>query len=186
MATNFPTSLDTLTNPTSSDSLSSPSHASQHANVNDAVEALQAKVGVDGSTVATSMDRKLPRGLMAENSTPTTFTATATPTTVLACSFTAQANRLYKFTFVCQSAMASTSGSRMQMTFVDDLGNQKGKAYQGSLVYGNVLTFTNIDVLTAGSRTISLVAFRDAGSTAAFYADAFSPLRLWVEDLGPY
>jgi hypothetical protein len=59
MATNFPTSLDTLTNPTSSDSLSSPSHASQHANVNDAVEALQAKVGVNGSAVTTSLDYKV-------------------------------------------------------------------------------------------------------------------------------
>ena len=59
MATNFPTSLDTLTNPTSSDSLSSPSHSAQHANVNDAVEALQAKVGVDGSAVTTSLDYKV-------------------------------------------------------------------------------------------------------------------------------
>jgi hypothetical protein len=56
MATNFPTSLDTLTNPTSSDSLSSPSHSSQHANVNDAVEALQAKVGADSSAVTSSHD----------------------------------------------------------------------------------------------------------------------------------
>ena len=59
MATNFPTSLDALTNPTSSDSLSSPSHSAQHANVNDAVEALQAKVGVDGSAVTSSLDYKV-------------------------------------------------------------------------------------------------------------------------------
>jgi len=56
MATNFPTSLDVLTNPTSSDSLSSPSHSAQHANVNDAVEALQAKVGADSSAVTSSHD----------------------------------------------------------------------------------------------------------------------------------
>ena len=56
MATNFPASLDSLTNPTSSDSLNSPSHSAQHANVNDAVEALQAKVGVDSSAVTTSHD----------------------------------------------------------------------------------------------------------------------------------
>ena len=59
MATNFPASLDTLTNPTSSDSLSSPSHSAQHANVNDAVEALQAKVGVDSSAVTSSLDYKV-------------------------------------------------------------------------------------------------------------------------------
>jgi hypothetical protein len=59
MATNFPASLDTLTNPTSSDSLSSPSHSAQHANVNDAVEALQAKVGADSSGVTSSHDYKI-------------------------------------------------------------------------------------------------------------------------------
>jgi hypothetical protein len=59
MATSFPASLDTLTNPTSSDSLSSPSHSAQHANVNDAVEALQAKVGADSSAVTSSLDYKV-------------------------------------------------------------------------------------------------------------------------------
>lgn len=49
-ATNFPTSLDTLTNPASTDSVSTVSHSSQHANANDAVEALEAKVGITAST----------------------------------------------------------------------------------------------------------------------------------------
>ena len=56
MATSFPSGLDALTNPTSSDGLNSPDHAGQHANVNDAVEALEAKVGVNGSAVTTSLD----------------------------------------------------------------------------------------------------------------------------------
>jgi len=58
MATNFPTSLDSLTNPTASDKLNSVTvpHASQHADINDAVEALEAKVGVNGSAVTTSHD----------------------------------------------------------------------------------------------------------------------------------
>lgn len=58
MATGFPTSLDTLTNPTSTDALTSPSHADQHADANDAIEALQTKVGVNGSAVTTSLDYK--------------------------------------------------------------------------------------------------------------------------------
>ena len=41
MATNFPSSQDSFTNPTSSDTLDSPDHAAQHANVNDAVEAIE-------------------------------------------------------------------------------------------------------------------------------------------------
>lgn len=51
MATNFPASLDSLTNPSSGDSLASPSHAAQHANINDAMEAVQAKLGVGAGTI---------------------------------------------------------------------------------------------------------------------------------------
>lgn len=57
--TNFPTSLDSLTNPVSTDKLDVVGHASQHSNVNDAVEALEAKVGINGSAVTTSHDYKL-------------------------------------------------------------------------------------------------------------------------------
>lgn len=59
MATNFPTSLDALTNPTSSDPLSSPNHANQHADANDAIEALEAKVGINSSAITTSHDYKI-------------------------------------------------------------------------------------------------------------------------------
>ena len=59
MATSFPTSLDALTNPASGDTLNAPSHSTQHANSNDAIEALQAKVGVNSSAVTTSLDYKV-------------------------------------------------------------------------------------------------------------------------------
>lgn len=61
MTTNFPTSLDNFTNPASTDLMNSVTvpHNEQHANVNDAIEALQAKVGVDGSAVTTSHDYKI-------------------------------------------------------------------------------------------------------------------------------
>jgi hypothetical protein len=41
MATNFPTGVDTFTNPVSNDSLNSPSHSVQHADANDAIEAIE-------------------------------------------------------------------------------------------------------------------------------------------------
>jgi hypothetical protein len=59
MATNFPTAIDTLTNPTATDKVSVVNHADQHANANDAIEALETKVGVDGSAVTTTHDYKL-------------------------------------------------------------------------------------------------------------------------------
>ena len=59
MATNFPASLDTLTNPSAADTLDSPPHDEQHADANDAIEALQAKVGVDSSAVTSSLDYRV-------------------------------------------------------------------------------------------------------------------------------
>lgn len=59
MPTNFPTSLDSLSNPSSGNTLNSPSHSTQHANANDAIEVLEAKVGVDNSAVSTSHDYKI-------------------------------------------------------------------------------------------------------------------------------
>lgn len=59
MATNFPNTLDSLTNPNSTDAQNSPAHATQHANANDAIEAIEAKVGANSSAVTTSHDYKL-------------------------------------------------------------------------------------------------------------------------------
>lgn len=53
MASTYPTSLDNFTNPSAGASLSSPSHSTQHGDANDAIEALEAKLGT-GSSPATS------------------------------------------------------------------------------------------------------------------------------------
>lgn len=62
---NFPTSLDSFVNPSSSDTTAAVDHAAQHANVNDAVEALEAKLGIGASTPASG---KLLRGTGAGQS----------------------------------------------------------------------------------------------------------------------
>lgn len=53
MASTFPTSLDTFTNPTATSLLTSPSHAQQHSDINDAVEALEAKVAIGNTVLGT-------------------------------------------------------------------------------------------------------------------------------------
>ena len=55
MSTNFPVALDSLTNPLGSDSMAVVSHAAQHTNANDAIEALQVRVGITGSTDPASL-----------------------------------------------------------------------------------------------------------------------------------
>ena len=54
MATNYPSGLDTYTNPAGTDALST-GHASQHANVNDAVEAIEAELGTTPSGSAATV-----------------------------------------------------------------------------------------------------------------------------------
>jgi hypothetical protein len=56
MATNFPASLDTFTNPTATSDTATIDHAGQHANANDSIAALQARVGITSSAVTSSHD----------------------------------------------------------------------------------------------------------------------------------
>lgn len=59
MATNYPNALDTFVNPSGGSSTTAVDHAAQHANANDAIKALQAKVGVNNSAVSSSHDYKI-------------------------------------------------------------------------------------------------------------------------------
>ena len=82
MPTNFPTSLDALTNPAGTDDVSIVDHAAQHSDVNDATEALQAKVGVNSSAVTTSHDYKLGEVTGSDKAVSKTATQTLTNKTL--------------------------------------------------------------------------------------------------------
>lgn len=57
MPTTFPENLDDFVNPSATDELTG--HADLHSNINDAIEAIQTKIGVDGSTDTNSLDYKV-------------------------------------------------------------------------------------------------------------------------------
>jgi len=57
MATSYPQALDNFTNSTSAASVAG--HALQHANANDAIEAIQLKLGINNSSDVTSIDNVL-------------------------------------------------------------------------------------------------------------------------------
>ncbi len=74
MTTQFPTDLDVLTNPDASagDRMSgtgpggtATKHDAQHANANDAIEALQAKVGIDASTDTASLEYRVSQAALS-------------------------------------------------------------------------------------------------------------------------
>jgi hypothetical protein len=57
LATNYPTSKDNLTNPAATESMEG--HAALHGNVNDAIEAIETKLGINGSNDVNSIDYKV-------------------------------------------------------------------------------------------------------------------------------
>lgn len=81
-AISYPTSLDTFTNPSATDKTNSPSHSTQHGNANDAIEALEAKVGIDSSAVTTSHDYKLSNVTGSDKACSLTGTETLTNKTL--------------------------------------------------------------------------------------------------------
>jgi len=147
MATNFPVSLDSLTNPTSGNTLNSPSHSSQHANSNDAIEAIQAKIGVDNSAVTTTLDYKVrvntPAGAIVLWGTNTA------PTGWLVCDGSAVSRSTYSGLF---GVLGTTYGSGDGSTTFN-LPNLKGR-----VPVGRDATDTDFDVLgeTRGSKTHTL------------------------------
>src|SRR5665213_1555572 len=54
MATTFPTSIDSFTNPVAGNPMTSPDHATQHANANLAIEAIETFVGTTSARTATA------------------------------------------------------------------------------------------------------------------------------------
>lgn len=55
----YPDTLDQLTNPTANDRLNSPSHSGQHTDANNAIEAIEAKLGINTSLEPTTIDYRV-------------------------------------------------------------------------------------------------------------------------------
>lgn len=64
----FPTTLDNLsaTSPGPTDTMASVSHSGQHSAANTAIDALETKVGINGSAVTTSLDYLTKRAFVDE------------------------------------------------------------------------------------------------------------------------
>ena len=144
MATNFPTSLDNLTNPTGSSSLTSPDHAGQHADANDAIEALQAKVGVNNSAVTTSLDYKVaintPSGAILQ------YAGSSAPTGWLLCDGNVVSTTTYASLFAVIGYTYGGSGSLFQ------LPDLRGRVPAGKAPSGTFATLGS----SGGAETVTL------------------------------
>lgn len=80
--TNFPALIDSPTNPTATNLVTSPAHHTQHGFANDAIVALETKVGIDGSAVNTTIDYKLSGVTTGDKAVSKTGTETLTNKTL--------------------------------------------------------------------------------------------------------
>lgn len=166
MATNFPTSLDSLTNPSSTDAMDSATvpHATQHADLNDAVEALQAKVGVDSSAVTTSLDYKVANQGLTLVKTQTVGSAVSSVTVTNAFSSTFDNYRI-----------VMSGGTQSQS---EDLKLKLGSSatgYYGFLVYGSSSSTTVNGANRNNTAQFDWVGGGIAGQASHVFVEVLSP-----------
>jgi len=159
MASNYPASLDNFTNPTVSDYLNSTTvpHATQHSDLNDAVENLQAKVGIDSSADTDSIDYKVADAA----SRITTLEAGAT------------ANAIVAYADLSARTAANPSPSEGDVSWQED--TNRFDIYNGSvwvavgggtyIDYSGSMTFTNF---TLGNGTINYAHYTQIGDFVHF------------------
>ena len=122
----------------------------------------------------------MPRGIMAYATRETTGLTTTLGDIGLSVTFTAVANRLYKYTFYCYASNSTASG--VLGTFVTDSSNVIKEALNLYVVAGGNYTFqhlTYISTETAGTVTRKIRANTQFGS-----GTLFGPLYFFVEDIG--
>lgn len=188
----FPTTLDVLTNPTPADTLGTTAvlHSTQHANANDAIEAIEAKVGINGSTDATSLDYLLnvarPRGALTAPALVTTTQsgisgeADLTNVTVAPTVGTSRRVRV-----TCEVTVGATVTDDQAMLRIKEgattLVEREAKVTAGR---GVVIIATAWLTPTAGVHTYKATLARVVGTGTLSAGSANAPSAMSVEDVG--
>ena len=191
MTTNFPSGLDSFTNPTATDAMDSATvpHADQHADVNDAVEALQAKVGVDGSAVTSSLDYQLnalPAGIVTATSGGTSgagyvlltvdssMDTTLSDVSGMTVTFTAVSGRLYRAHF---DGLIEHNAN----VFINVDGSNVQRVQNSS---GGFVSCAGDAIFTASGSIVVKLQQQATTGTVRIEAAAGRPANLVIEDIG--
>lgn len=178
-AISFPTSLDTLTNPSATDSTATVSHSGQHSDANDAIEALQAKVGADSSAVNTTHDFKLSGvadGDYACSLTGTEILTNKTLTSPTLTSPTINSSTLSTTTLSASTTFAIGSDATGDVFYRDSSGQFQRLGIGSSGQY-LIASSTGIPEWTTISPAVPTVATTRA-STASLTVDGTSQTRI--------
>lgn len=194
MPTSFPGSLDALVNPTAADTKDSATvpHAGQHANANDAIEALEAKVGVDGSAVTTSLDYHakvaLPKGVLGYSTATVDQTGISTETdlTGLSKAVTVGTGRLVVIEVQVNAARTVADGYTVVRIKEGTTVIQEAFVTPGLAGVAQTFGFSCAPLTpTAGAHTYKVSLARGSGTgTINSNASATALAFILVEDIG--
>lgn len=168
MSTNFPSSLDTFTNPSASSEVGvevgGRTHSEFHSDNNDAIEALEAKVGADSSAVTTSHDYKLSGVATGDKAVSLTGTETLTNKTLTAPKF------------ADGGFIADPSGN--EMVIFDSVSSAVNEITIGNAATGNnpslVLSGESnvgLDITPKGTGTLNIKGNATQAGTLRLYED---------------
>jgi hypothetical protein len=163
MATNFPTSLDTFTNPNSGNTLDSPSHSVQHSDINDAVEAIETKVGIGSAPAGSATSGQV----LMKGATNTTWSSITSLSNGTASNFVFVSPE-ENFT-ISATAASGTVALDMKTTsatfFTSDASGNWAVNLRGD-------ASTTLDSLLSTNQSITHVFLATQGGTA-YYPNAF-------------
>ena len=187
MATTYPTALTTYTNPSASDqvgvAVGGRTHSQFHSDNNDDIEALQAKVGIDGSVVTTSHDYKLSEVTGTDKAVGKTATQTLTNKTLtsptIGGTVTDTATTTKTGTFDATGATVSVKDANFSIK--DDADATKIVKFQASGITTattRTKTFQDIDstLYETGGTDVAIADGGTGASTATAAFNALSPL----------
>lgn len=169
MPTSFPGSLDNFTNPTATDAPTSPDHAAQHANANDAIEAIETAIGVkygarvhaNRTTVQTITTGTNTAITLNDAESYDTDNFHSTVTNLSRITIPASMGGIYQLTAATQWAVSAT-GNRITFLQVNGVTPLVGSTVAG--VAGNSLqqNVTAVVSLAAGDY-VELIVFQSSG-----------------------
>ena len=137
-----------------------------------------------GQILTADQQNRFPRGVMgyAIGSANSAFTTTA-DITGMSITFTAVASRLYKATFSC-TLDRNTAGN--VSFFLTDASNVQIAQYQqGSPAGVEVITFSNLFTVSAGSVTRKIRGGTSAGAATVLFTAGSYNYGFIIEDMGP-
>jgi len=137
---------------------------------------------VSGAVLTAAQMNALPFGIVAYGTLAGNAGLTTTTGDLgVSVTFTAIANRYYKYTFFSNAANASAAGT--METYITDSSNNIKTSMNLYVIGGAFYSFQQISFIT--TETAGSITRKLRGKVQTGTGTIFGPLQLWVEDIGP-